>query len=686
MICTSIQNRKYEEILDILDNPEIEMAEIRLDRCELTDGQTADLFSQTDTPLVATCRIAEVGSTGEAERRLKIAIESGARFADLEIEAPVQTSKFFRSLCARNGTEIIRSYHNFEETPKEEVLYMSLARCFRYGADIAKIVTTCTSEEDAARIESLYSVVLEDVPSLQGRLIAFGMGKEGRQTRVECLKRGAPFTYAALTEDDAAAPGQWAESEMRAEIYKDVKSYHAYQLMMPASKSFAQRAIFAAALADGTSHLDGYSPCGDSEAAIKLAEAIGASVESGTSLTIKGIGAGCGSIGVDSVNTGESGLLTRLAIPVLAAIDKEPFTVNGEGTLLKRPLNSAADIMASFGVLLSNSRSEGAPGAVTKSRGTEMTGTDAESPESSRQESRELFVPVKSRGQLIPGTADIPGKDGSQLISGLLMALPLCEKDSEVHVSDPKSIPYMYVTLDVLRHFGIQTRSEMEGDADMLEAEDWSCCSGINFKIRGGQKYRAADIKIEGDWSAAANFLVAGAVFGSAEIKNIDAKSLQADITIVDILVEAGAVVSQLEDNSFCVRKAPLEAIDQDLNNSPDLFPIAAVLAAFCAGESRLAGIGRLASKESNRAEAILQMLIQMGVEARIDGDSLYVCGETLTSRILNGRLLNGGEYTSRHDHRMVMALKVASMAAKSPIVIDDEACVGKSFPGFSLD
>ena len=428
---------------------------------------------------------------------------------------------------------------------------------------------------------------------------------------------------------------------------------------MPASKSFAQRAILAAALAEGTSHLGGYSPCGDSEAALALARALGARVEQdGAALTITGIGARCQQLHPGSVDTGESGLLTRLTIPVLAAVGDGNFSVTGRGTLLKRPLSGAADIMAAFGVLLSNAQ---------------------------EREGKEVFIPATVKGHLIPGTAEVPGQGGSQLISGLLMALPLCDKDSLLRVSEPKSIPYMYITLDVLRHFGIQTRSEMEGDADLLEADDWSGCTGISFKVRGRQHYRAADFAIEGDWSAAANLLVAGAVFGSAELVGMDTKSLQADLTIIDILVEAGAVVSQLDEGTVCVRKAPLEAFRQDLNNAPDLFPIVAVLAAFCAGESRIAGVGRLAAKESNRAEAILQMLTQMGVEAHIEGDELVVLGESLSARILNGRLLKGGEYTSRHDHRMVMALKVASLGTESPIVIDDEACVGKSFPGFKL-
>lgn len=659
MICTCIQHKTYEEILSILDSPEVEMAEIRLDRCSLEDTQIEDLFANCDTPLIATCRISEAGQA-VAERRLKTAIEAGARFADLEVDAPAQLSRYIQKLCRKSGTELIRSYHNFIETPSDEVLGMALARCFRYGADIVKIATVCRSAEDAARIESLYSVVLEDIQTLEGRLVAFGMGAEGKATRLECLKRGAPFTYAALSPDDITAPGQWAAAEMYEAVYGDGFAYYEEGLTMPASKSFAQRAIIAAALAEGTSHLSGYTPCADSEAAIRVAEALGAKVtrEEGT-LVIEGAAAREGCLDIETLHTGESGLLTRLMIPVMAVLNGGPVTITGEKTLLKRPLTDAAGIMAAFGVIVSNKE---------------------------KQESREIHVPAGVKGRLIPGTADISGKGGSQLISGLLMALPLCSKDSSLYVSEPKSLPYMYITLDVLRHFGVLTRSEMEGDAQMLEQQDWSYCDGVSFEIKGGQRYKAADFSIEGDWSAAANFLVAGAIFGSAEIKGLDMQSLQADITVTDILVEAGAIVSQIEEeDSVCVRKAPLEAFEADLNHAPDLFPIVAVLAAFCAGVSRISGIGRLQGKESDRADAILSMLSQMGVEAETDGDCLVVAGEPLAGRILGGRLLKGGKYSSRHDHRMVMALKVAALGADGPIEIDDEECVSKSFPDFSL-
>ena len=652
MICTCIQHRSYEEILAILDDPWVEMAEIRLDRCQLSDDEIEDLFANTDTPLIATCRISEVGAK-EAERRLGVAIRAGARFADLEIEADVAFSKRFRSVCEECGTEIIRSFHDFSGTPDLEYLKQVRDRCYRYGADIAKVVVTAHTPEDAARVLELYKM-----PGLAGHdgsvmagstgqpLVAFAMGDAGRDTRIDCLKAGAPFSYAALDEGDTTAPGQIDFVTMHREVYGSWKGFFRNTLQMPASKSFAQRAIIAAALADGRSHLRGYSPCEDSESALAAARALGAKVRiDGSTISIDGIGGAHTSL--ETLHTGESGLLTRLMIPLMATINDCAVTITGEKTLSRRPLKGVSDIMASFGVIV-----------------------------------RENTVPMKVEGRIVPGVAEISGKDGSQLISGLLTALPLFEKPSTLIVTEPKSIPYMFITCDVLKHFGIKISAEMEGDAKMIEEQDWSGCTGVTFKIKGGQKYHAADFDIEGDWSSAAPFLVAGALFGKAEVQGLDTSSLQADLTIADILVEAGAVVSEL-DESVCVSRAPLEAISVDLNNAPDIFPIVSVLAAFCAGESVLSGAGRLVGKESNRAEAILEMLSGLGVRAWIAGDDLHVCGETLTSRLMNGRMLRGGAFTSRGDHRMAMALKIASLGASSPLLIDDTACVAKSFPGF---
>ncbi len=228
--------------------------------------------------------------------------------------------------------------------------------------------------------------------------------------------------------------------------------------------------------------------------------------------------------------------------------------------------------------------------------------------------------------------------------------------------------------------------SEMEGDDDFMETQDWSLCTGVNFHIKGGQRYKPADFAIEADWSGAAPFLVAGAVFGDVEVEGLDTGSLQADISIMDILMEAGASMSQLDgsDGPIHVRRAPLSPFHTDLNNCPDLFPIVAVLAAFCPGENHLLGVERLRHKETDRAAAIEEMLLQMGVPVQIEEDEMVITGMGLTQRILEGKLLHGGSFRSHADHRMVMALKVAALGAESPVEIDDMTCVAKSFPTFN--
>lgn len=701
MICTTIQNKNLKEILSIL--PSCEMAEIRLDSCPLSAREIDECFS-SDVPLVATCRIdvimkSDVSLQNEelsdesrfrraaqiAEKKLCRAIEAGARYVDVEIEAPKQMSKRVRECAHENGTVFIRSYHDFSGTSSEEDLRRIVDKCRFHGADVVKLVTTAVSEDDARRVLSLYPEYGRD-----GRLIAFCMGECGRDSRLECLSCGSPYTYAALTEEDAAAPGQWPMSQMKKALYGDfsfgdmslaqtVSLEKVNAVSMPVSKSYAQRAIIAAALADGVSHLRGYSPCGDNEAALAVARNLGAEVEkNGNELTIRGISASLGCLRKDELFVGESGLLTRMMIPLLAQLSEGEILISGEKTLLGRPLTGAREIMETFGVSIANASEPLSQGSV----------------ENSEDQPLPLKVPLRLDGYLTPGKADVSGKHGSQLISGLLMALPLAQKNTNLTVHDPKSIPYMFITLEVLKKFGIKVQNEMIGNRDFLESDgDWSLCTELIFKIKGGQKFRPADIDLEGDWSAAANFLVAGSVFGKVEIEGLDTTSLQADLSIMDILMDAGASLSQTggERGTIIAQRAPLTAFEVDASNCPDLFPIVAVLAAFCQGTSRIAGTGRLSNKESDRAGAILQMLGQMGVNARVENDVLEVEGYTLAQRLLaakglsssNPGLLKGGKFTSHHDHRMAMALKVAELGADSPVEIDDCQCVGKSFPSF---
>ena len=795
MICTTIHRRSLEQIHEALE--QCEMAEIRLDRCDLSAKDIDELFT-SDVPLVATCRISEVAASEPslvdlpehsreiramqiAEKKLLRAIEAGARFVDVELEAQKQMSKRVRGAAHESGTVFIRSYHDYEGTDSLEALKAVVEKCVYHGADMVKIVTTAHSQADVDKVMALYPWVHEEKASgnerigalADGGLIAFCMGEAGRMSRLEALAHGAPFTYAALSEKEAAAPGQWPAAEMASAVYGSFpfigtcstfagKSLAVPQnsgvpgalsqencprsICMPVSKSFAQRAIVAAALAEGTSHLKGYTPCGDNEAALSVARSLGAQVEvDGSLVTITGIGASAGCLsslsGQDgsasdamTLNVGESGLLTRMMIPVMAQLSPVPVTFTGEKTLLGRPLTGAKEIMEAFDAKLTSMPADALPNT-SDDCPNEVEVIDRVAEADAKESSAPVRVPLSVQGPLKAGRAEVSGKHGSQLISGLLMALPFADRNSSLIVHEPKSIPYTFITLEVLKKFGIKIGNDMLGGQDFIQSGgDWSLCTEMMFKVKGGQKYKAADIDLESDWSAAAAFLVAGAIFGKVELEGLDTTSLQADLSIMDILMDAGASLSQLDGDrgNITVQRAPLKAFSIDASNCPDLFPVVSVLAAFCQGTSRLAGVSRLANKESDRAKAILDMLTQMGVNAAVEGDEMVIEGHSLAQRLLNAQryagipspasewpsvhdtqsasgmtegasahvtpspspscmiegssapaLLRGGSYTSRHDHRMVMALKVAALGADSPVVIDDEACVAKSFPQF---
>lgn len=785
MICTSIKDKDFEQIKAILADPSIEMAEIRLDLCPIAVEDIKELFGNAKKPLVATCRF----SADNAWERLKSAIEAGAMFADLELfedegdKDAGLVEKEFTELCRKNGTRIIRSYHNFEGAPGLAILKEKVRQCFEAGADIAKIATTARNFKDTCTIDSLYDWFNDEyVPEVanlgskpgscskhivpgkssgafKAELIAFAMGELGRVSRVDCLMNGAPFTYASLNADECTAPGQLSVEEMNVLLYnkksstsldsanasdaeesshnsltdseKAIVSMFSLENIVqqrndnrkllyinriydtiPASKSYAQRAIIAAALAQGTSRIYNYTPCADSEAAIEAARALGATIskeytpqKAVCTLVINGIGASEKTrLHIAELHTGESGLLTRLMVPLISLLNDCNCRITGERTLLGRPLKGLQETMALSGVKLTGAH-EGQAICVPFTIKASDTNADIAVP-----------APVKIK---------VDGSNGSQIISGLMMALPMSGYDYEIIVENPKSIPYLRMTSQVLAGFGIQisilpesnatcynnsssafefskdtlkiNSIELSGSNTFSTAETMGTDSVLRIRIRGNQIYKAADYVLEGDWSGAANLLVAGAILGRAEVHGLKQDTLQGDSATLDILAKAGALVSvspnkaQIEaghiSNSatdiVSVVKAPLRAFNVSLENAPDLFPVVALLAAFCSGESRIEGTHRLVGKESNRARAIVEMLRQMGVPVSLEDNTLIIKGESLNSRILNQRLPKGGAYSSHHDHRMAMALSVAALCTRSIIEIDDTECIAKSFPSF---
>ena len=208
MICVAISDKNIDNCLASIKN--VEMAEIRLDLTEFNLDNIKKIFTQPKK-LIATLR---PGNYGEDERikKLKTAIKAGAKYVDLEYESDEGYRKKLIDFAHKNNCDVIISYHNFRNTPGIDVLNKTVRNCFKYGADIAKIVTTAKTNIDNSRVLSLYNN--------PGRIVAFCMGCLGKITRIIAPFMGAEFTYASMDEGMATAPGQIRYTDMKDIIHK----------------------------------------------------------------------------------------------------------------------------------------------------------------------------------------------------------------------------------------------------------------------------------------------------------------------------------------------------------------------------------------------------------------------------------------------------------------------------------
>lgn len=387
----------------------------------------------------------------------------------------------------------------------------------------------------------------------------------------------------------------------------------------PCSKSYAQRALAAALLSDGETTLSNIELCDDTRYAMNVITGLGASVRQ-TGPTEYVIRGGLAPI-TDTINTGESGLATRLFTPIAALCDRR-MTITGTGTMLRRPIGMMIDPLRNLGVQV---RSNG-------------------------------YLPITVQGPLRGGETDVEAYVSSQFLTGLLMSLPLAEGDTILHVEQPNSLPYLAVTVDLASKFRI--RMEHNGFRE--------------FFIPGGQHYHPAKLHIEGDWSSAAFMLVAGAIAGEVTAKRMNTLSLQADLAIIQALTKAGAVIITTPDE-ITVRKRELTGFDFDATQRPDLFPILAVLGANCEGTTHIRGVNRLVYKESNRAEAIVSEYTKLGMDVALEDNVMTVRGGSLS----------GGTIDSCNDHRIAMAAAIAALAASGPVTITNAQAVTKSYPRF---
>jgi len=397
-------------------------------------------------------------------------------------------------------------------------------------------------------------------------------------------------------------------------------------IVPPSSKSYAQRAIALALLAEGRTTLRNIEFCRDTRSALSCIEALGARVTHIDDTTIV-IDGGLHPV-TGTLRVGESGLATRLFTPI-ASLNSVPICVEGEGTLLHRPMIMMIEPLRQLGVEV---RDGGG------------------------------YLPIEVCGPIHGGRVEVDGSVSSQFITGLLLALPLAEEDTDLYVNSAVSTPYLDMTVDTARRFGVEI---------MHNGGDYS-----HFYIEGGQKYTPADLAIEGDWSGAAAMLVAGAVAGEVTIRNLSTLSKQADTAICRALERAGAGII-IERDSITVSKRKLRAFTFDATNAPDLFPALAALAAAAEGESVLIGTRRLLHKESDRAEAIRREYEKVGIEVDLSEDNIMK---------IRGGEIRPATVFSHNDHRMAMSMAVSALRCDGEITIENAECVEKSYPAFFDD
>ncbi len=315
----------------------------------------------------------------------------------------------------------------------------------------------------------------------------------------------------------------------------------------------------------------------------------------------------------------ESGSTMRFMLPIAAALGVDAEFIGG-GNLLSRPIKPIFDLLKNGGVTVDKNRIS---------------------------------------GKFKCGNYEIESGVSSQFISGTIMVLCLIDGESKLILKGkPVSTDYIKMTVEVFKSFG----------ADITEIEG-------GYLIKGKSdvnKCPTDKVYIEGDWSAAANFLVAGAIGGEVEVCGLSLNSTQGDKAILDVLKNCGASVV-CHDNAIRITQNGLKSFDYYAENTPDIVPILCVLAAYCKGETHIYGVNRLKFKESDRLCAIFDFLNKAQIAVKYFDDTLVIEGGTPI----------GGEFNSFNDHRIAMCEAVLVCYAKGNSEIDDIECVKKSYPDF---
>jgi 3-phosphoshikimate 1-carboxyvinyltransferase len=392
----------------------------------------------------------------------------------------------------------------------------------------------------------------------------------------------------------------------------------------PPSKSMMLRAVAAAVLSEGETVIRNPSFCSDALAGLRIAGILGRqSRRSDRGVWLRPAGSqGNGR----TLPCGESGLCMRMFAPI-AALSDQTSVLEGADSLLRRPMGFMEEPLNQLGAVCRTE--EGRP-------------------------------PVRVTGPLQGGRITIDGSLSSQFLTGLLLALPFCPRDSEIRVANLRSRPYAAMTIAFLRTFGLA-----------IDAGD----SLDRIGIAGRQRFPGIDCSVEGDWSGAAFLLVAGALAGRVEVSGLEPDSLQPDRTILEALALAGARIVR-SDGQIVVEQDRLAGFDFDATDCPDLVPPLAALACHCEGRTRIFGADRLAHKESDRAGALVSEFSKAGAKIAVQGNRLEIGGGPLRAATLD----------SHGDHRIAMAGAVAALRSERGLGITGAGCISKSYPGFFDD
>lgn len=409
------------------------------------------------------------------------------------------------------------------------------------------------------------------------------------------------------------------------------KSELSGKVRAPPSKSYTQRALACALLADGKTKILNPSSSEDAMSALNAARMLGAEV------TISGgrweVSGGRVTAPESAVDCGGSATALRLFTAVSARVGHGSATVlTGNEQLRRRPMGALLEAMNSLGARCFSTRGSGLPPLVVMGGGAEG------------------------------GTAEIRGDISSQFISSMLMLGTFARRGTEIRLTSAlESKSYVYMTLDVLRRFG--------GEATFDEIKG-------AFAIPPQQSLKPTAFRVEGDFSSAAFMLVAGALCGKVEVEGIGLPSLQGDSAVVEILKRMGANIS-CSEGSVISSRSEMNGTEIDARQIPDLVPVLAVAAARAEGETTITGIRRLRYKESDRVATVKGMVKAMGGIAMVSEDSMTIKGVRAT---------RGSVLDPSSDHRIAMACSILAMASEGETIIKNAECVSKSYPSFFED